>query len=76
MFIEYHSAIKSKQQKLNTIWMNLKAKKLSWEPMAQTCNPSFSGDRKQENHSSKPAWANGLRDPILKIPGLVVWLKW
>jgi hypothetical protein len=46
--------------------------------MAHTCNPSYSGDR-DEDHSSKPAWANSLRDPISKKPltkiGLVEWLK-
>jgi hypothetical protein len=28
------------------------------------CNPSYSGGRDQEDHSSKPAWANSSRDPI------------
>jgi hypothetical protein len=35
--------------------------------VAHACNPSFSGGRVQEVHSSKSAWANSLRDPILKI---------
>jgi hypothetical protein len=26
--------------------------------VAHTCNPSYLGDRGQEDHSSKPAWAN------------------
>jgi hypothetical protein len=26
--------------------------------LAQTCNPSYSGDRDQEDRDSKPAWAN------------------
>jgi hypothetical protein len=43
-----------------------KKKKLNW--VAQACNPSYLGGRDQEDHSSKPAWANSLRDPILKIP--------
>jgi hypothetical protein len=34
--------------------------------VAHTCNPSYSGDRDQEDWSSKPAWANSLRDSILK----------
>jgi hypothetical protein len=36
--------------------------------VADTCNPSFSGDRDQEEHGSKTARANSSRDPILKIP--------
>jgi hypothetical protein len=30
------------------------------------CHPSYSGGRDQEDHGSKPARANGSRDPILK----------
>jgi hypothetical protein len=26
--------------------------------VAHACNPSYSGGRGQEDHSSKPAWAN------------------
>jgi hypothetical protein len=29
--------------------------------VAHSCNPSYSGGRDQEDHSSKPAWANSLR---------------
>jgi hypothetical protein len=36
--------------------------------MAHACNPSYSGGRDQEDHSSKPAQANGFHDPIPKIP--------
>jgi hypothetical protein len=36
------------------------------EPMAHTCSPSYSGGRDQEDHSSKPARANSLQDPISK----------
>jgi hypothetical protein len=47
--------------------------------VAHTCNPSYSGGRDQEDHSSKPTQANSLQDPILKNPsqkiGLVEWLK-
>jgi hypothetical protein len=28
--------------------------------VAHTCNPSYSGDRNQEDCCSKPAWANSL----------------
>jgi hypothetical protein len=34
--------------------------------VAHTYNPSYSGGRDQENHSSKPARANSSRDPFLK----------
>jgi hypothetical protein len=51
----------------------------SWVPVAHTCNPGYSGDRDQEDHSSKPAQANSPRDPISKKnyhkKGLVEWLK-
>jgi hypothetical protein len=33
-------------------------------PMSQACNPSYKGDRDQEDHSSKPAWEKSLQDPI------------
>jgi hypothetical protein len=43
-------------------------KNLIWgqTPVAHTCNPSYSGGKDQEDRGSKPAWANGLRDPISK----------
>jgi hypothetical protein len=41
--------------------------------------PSCSGGRDQEDHSSKPAWANSSQDPISKKSvikkGLMGWLK-
>jgi hypothetical protein len=40
----------------------------SWVLVAHTYNPSYSGGRNQEDHSSKPAWANSSRDPIWKYP--------
>jgi hypothetical protein len=47
--------------------------------VAHICNPSYSGGRDQEDHGSKPVWANSLWDYILKIhitkKGLVEWLK-
>jgi hypothetical protein len=36
--------------------------------VAHTCNPTYSGGRAQEYHSSKPAWANNSQDPISKTP--------
>jgi hypothetical protein len=43
-----------------------KEKYESQEPVAHTCHPSYSGGRDQEDHGSKPAWANSSRDPISK----------
>jgi hypothetical protein len=42
-------------------------------PVANTCNPSYSIGRYQEDHGSKPAWVNSLRPYLEK--GLVEWLK-
>jgi hypothetical protein len=36
--------------------------------VAHTYNPSYSGDRDQEYHCSKPAQANSSQGPILKKP--------
>jgi hypothetical protein len=48
-------------------------------PVAHACNPSYRGSRDQEDHGSKPVWANSPQDPISKKPitkiGLVQWLK-
>jgi hypothetical protein len=35
-----------------------------WVPVAHACDLSYSGGRDQEDHGSKPAWANSSRDPI------------
>jgi hypothetical protein len=32
------------------------------------CNPSYSGDRDQEDQGSKPGPANSLRDPLQRKP--------
>jgi hypothetical protein len=58
------------------ILRNSKAKKFNdkgvknmlpcWGPVAHIYNPSYSGGRDQEDHSSKPVQANSLRDLILK----------
>jgi hypothetical protein len=37
-------------------------------PAAYACNSSYSGVRDQEDHGSKPVWANSSQDPILKKP--------
>jgi hypothetical protein len=39
----------------------------SWALVAQAYNLSYSRGRNQEDSGSKLAWANGLRDPFLKI---------
>jgi hypothetical protein len=61
---------------------SLKMSKTDWVPVAHACNPSYSGGIDQENHGSKPAWANSSPDPISKTritksgeQGLVEWLK-
>jgi hypothetical protein len=41
---------------------------MSWVLVAHAYNPSYSGGREREDCSSKPAWANSSRDPILKKP--------
>jgi hypothetical protein len=36
--------------------------------VAHACNPSYSGGSNQEDWGSKPAQANSLRNPNVKIP--------
>jgi hypothetical protein len=36
--------------------------------VAHAYNPRYSGGRDQEDRGLKPAWANSLQAPILKIP--------
>jgi hypothetical protein len=47
--------------------------------VAHACNPSYSGDKDQEDHSSKPAQGKKFLRPYLKkihhTKGLVEWLK-
>jgi hypothetical protein len=38
----------------------------SQAPVAHACNPRNSGGRDQEDHGSKPAWANSSQGPISK----------
>jgi hypothetical protein len=45
-----------------------KALIFGWVMVAHTCNPSYSGDRDQEDHGLKPAQENSSQDPILKKP--------
>jgi hypothetical protein len=42
-------------------------------PVTHTYNPSYSGGRDQEDHSSKPPQANSLQDPISKNPMTKNW---
>jgi hypothetical protein len=37
-------------------------------PVAHTCNPGYSGGRDQEDHGSKPTWANSSSRPYLEKP--------
>jgi hypothetical protein len=46
----------------------LLASETSQVPVAHACNPTYSGGSDQEDCSSKPSWANSLKDPISKIP--------
>jgi hypothetical protein len=41
--------------------------------VAHTFNPSYSGDRDQEDDSLKPVQTNSLRDPISKHPVTKNW---
>jgi hypothetical protein len=34
------------------------------DTVAHTCNLSYLGGRNQEDHSSRPVWANSSQDPI------------
>jgi hypothetical protein len=43
-----------------------KIKKQCWAPVAHTCNPSYSGGRDQENHSSKASLGKLFTRPYLK----------
>jgi hypothetical protein len=36
--------------------------------VAHSYNPSYSGDRDQEDYGLKPMWANSSQDPVSKIP--------
>jgi hypothetical protein len=46
---------------------------------ATHCNPSYSGDRDEEDGDLKPSWANSFARPYFEKPftkiGLVEWLK-
>jgi hypothetical protein len=53
--------------------------KKTWELVAHTCNPSYSGGRDQEGCGSRPIQANSSQDPISKNPikkWLAEWVKW
>jgi hypothetical protein len=39
--------------------------------MAPTYNPSYLGDRDQEDYGLSPALENSFQEPILKIPNTV-----
>jgi hypothetical protein len=43
-------------------------KRFGWARVALDCNPGYLGGRDQENHSSKPTWANSSQDTISKKP--------
>jgi hypothetical protein len=47
--------------------MNFKTLSDSQVPVVHTYNPSYLGGRDQEDRSSKPAWANSLREMLSQI---------
>jgi hypothetical protein len=49
-----------KRALLHRVIMDIIRKIDSQVPVAHTCNPSYSGDRDQEDQGSKPAQANSL----------------
>jgi hypothetical protein len=57
----------------------IKKKKVAGKLVAHACNPSYSGGRDQEAHSSRPARANSFLDPSQKKKnhkkGVREWLK-
>jgi hypothetical protein len=40
----------------------------SWALVTHTCNPNYLGGRDQEDHGSKPTWANNSRPHPKKNP--------
>jgi hypothetical protein len=46
----------------------IQLKTFSQAPEAHFYNPSDLGGRDQEDHVSKPTWANTSQDPISKTP--------
>jgi hypothetical protein len=48
------------------LYITYKIKMTSQALVTHACNPIYPGGRAQEDHISKPAWANTLQDPILK----------
>jgi hypothetical protein len=42
--------------------------------VAHTCNHSYLGGRDQEDHGSKPAWANSSARPYLENAFPKIWL--
>jgi hypothetical protein len=61
------------------VYTNARKAKKGRALVAHACNPSYSGGRDQEDHSSKPAWASISARPYIKKPftkiGLVESLK-
>jgi hypothetical protein len=71
--------ISSTQMQTRPMTCSWARESLGWEPVVHACNLSYAGGRDQEDHSSKPAWANSSGRLYLKKPfseiGLVEWLK-
>jgi hypothetical protein len=64
---------------LSRHWVYLQKKQSCRALLTDTCNSSYSGGRNQEDHGSKPDWANSSVRPYLETPftklELVLWLK-
>jgi hypothetical protein len=60
LFLFHDALAKTSNMLLN------KSEKVSWAPVDHACNPSNSGGRDQEDHSSKPAQANSSTRSYLK----------
>jgi hypothetical protein len=50
------------------LYMHVNIHRQSQVPVAHACNPSYSGGRDQEDHSSKPAQKNSSVRPYLEKP--------
>jgi hypothetical protein len=57
-----YPVLKGKKEHFNYERSNFRTHKdiLGWVPVAHMCNPSYSGERDEEDNSLKPARANSL----------------
>jgi hypothetical protein len=62
-YIGYYGTSKLLKLEVAEVGCLKKVSYLSQAQVAHTCNPSYSGGRDQEDHSSKPVQANSLQNP-------------